>query len=111
MKKKKILKIMWRKINKMYSIIIFILYILIGFLMDYSNNLGIKFTTRKFLNNKNQAIIFLSLFIRLFIFAIVFYFLTRNNFKKAIFFIFGVILSKFLFIIKYNRISDANNNR
>ncbi len=79
--------------------------------MDYLNNIGIKFTTKKFLNSKNQIIVFLSLFIRLFIFAIVFYFLTRNNFKKAIFFIFGVILSKFLFIIKYNRISDANNNR
>lgn len=88
-----------------------VFYIFIGVLMDYLNNLGIKFTTKKFLNNKNQLIIILSLFIRLFIFASVFYFVSRGNFKIAILFITGVVLSKCLFIIKYNRNNNANNNR
>lgn len=87
-----------------------ILYILIGIITDSLNNIGIKFTTSKFLKTKNQSIILLSLTLRLILFALVFYFTTKGSFKKAVLFVVGITISKILFIIKNGR-RNANINR
>lgn len=87
-------------------------FVCIGILMDYLNNIGIKITTKKILNEKKQSIILFSFFIRLSIIMVLFYFITFGNFVKAISIVFGFTLSKVFFIIKNNvKVKDANINR
>lgn len=90
-----------------------LLYIFLGFFVNHLNYLGIRLTAKKFLKEKQQSIVALSLPIRLFIFALVFYVLVHGSFRKAILFVLGVTLSTILFVINrvINRGKNENINR
>lgn len=85
-----------------------LLYIFLGFFTNYLNYVGIKFTAKQFLKTRQQSIIAVSLPVRLIVFGIIFYFLTKGSFKKAVLFVFGVSLSVILFMI--NKIISRRRN-
>ena len=73
--------------------------IFIGILIGTLNSLALKWTIKKIIEHKNTGIAVFSFFIRMSIICAVFYYFMNNNWKNAVFMLFGLTISKIFFII------------
>ena len=77
-----------------------LLLIFIGFMVGVLNSIGIRWTIKKLVENKNSAIVVLSFFVRMTLICLIFYIFLDRNWKNAVFMLLGLTISKIIFILK-----------